>query len=573
MRKKHPLILFIIVCVIALSLPVFAADAGAEIVLSAPSGFYADSLELSVSCTEPDAIIFYTTDCTRPTMDSTRWEGSLSLTDASKNPNYYANRTDTSVLFDTSLLHRHHIYDTHIQVPTHSVDKCHVLRFAAYLPDGTLIAEKQGTYFIGFDNKTAYDNIYVCSLTAEPDDLYGYENGIYVNGISLDRQIEADREEPCLDDIYWAFWDTNSQWRGEQSIRRCSFELYTPDREVLLCQDCDFKIFGGASRSFLPKSLYVIANKSKGDKPFSTPFFEQAEVDKLRLCAGGQSILWSKPEAIIRELLPELILNEEQVPCAVFLEGEYAGFCYITRKVDRALFSEKFGINKKNVLYVKSYEIEEGGRAEQLYYDFLDELDFLLTMEPDAAFLEQVDQLMDLDNFAEMFAAMIYLSETDWVEFDNNHTLWRSITPEKDETGDCRWRTFYYDINSTSLSPKGDTFDFFLGDDERTILFKKLVENEDFRKLLIEKIIDLGTKKLTSERCTAVIRDYYALMGEQIDLQIARYYGGGYYSSAAGREKEVLRFFNTRYDYVWSQIVERFGADWLAENGLKQYPD
>ena len=69
------------------------------------------------------------------------------------------------------------------------------------------------------------------------------------------------------------------------------------------------------------------------------------------------------------------------------------------------------------------------------------------------------------------------------------------------------------------------------------------------------------------------IREHFDLMGEQIELQLARYFGRSSGYTAAAKEQEMIDFFNTRYDYVWASLEERFGADWLEENGLVQYPE
>ena len=573
MKKIFRFTLFSILSVLALAFSAFAKDGNEEVrlILSAPSGFYEGSLSLTVSCTDKNALITYTTDCSKPTLSSRRYTSPLLLKDASTKPNLYSARTDTSVQYDRDLLDRRELYRFQTFVPDHPVDKCHTLRFAAYSRRGTLLAEAQAVYFIGFEEKTAYKDIYICSITAEVDDLYGYENGILVNGAPFDLQKEQDREDHCLDEIDWWWWDSNRMARGEEGTRRCRFSLFSPDRDAVIDQESDVHLYGGSTRAMLPKSFKVKADKAKGDEAFATPFFTTSTERTLILDARPSYPSWNARAPIIRALLPEMVLSHEQTPCAVFVEGEYAGFCYIIKDTDAELIYENCSVNKKNVLMVENREVKEGGRAEKYYREFMDEVRLALDsdiVDPTA----KMNELMDLDNYAELLAALVYLDERDWVEFGNNYLFWRSIVPEKDEYGDGRWRAYYFDLDS----PWEQTVDFdtftFLRDNYLT-LQKKLLENEDYRKLFVRKIIELGTDKLAPERCEEVVREHFALMGEQIDLQLTRYYGSDNDYSTAAKEQEMIDFFNTRYDYVWSFLTESFGADWLENNGLVQYPE
>ena len=132
---------------------------------SAESGFYTSDFSLSLSA-DADCKIYYTTDGSAPTTESTLYSGNIMIKNRSSEPNQYASITDVS----------------HDEYVPPAVTKGTVVRAIAVDSNGNISDEVSKTYFCGIDIENQYNGFPVLCVTANPDDLFGYENGIYVRG-------------------------------------------------------------------------------------------------------------------------------------------------------------------------------------------------------------------------------------------------------------------------------------------------------------------------------------------------------------------------------------------------------
>ncbi len=85
------------------------------------SGVYGSDFDLSLTSSEEE--IYYTTDCSDPTIESTKYTGTIRITDRSSEENVYANREDMRVTG----------YD---YLPESPVDKCMVVKAIVLDNDG-----------------------------------------------------------------------------------------------------------------------------------------------------------------------------------------------------------------------------------------------------------------------------------------------------------------------------------------------------------------------------------------------------------------------------------------------------
>ena len=130
---------------------------------SAESGFYSGDFTVSLSAPE-GCRIYYTTDGTVPTVDSTVYSGEIRIKNRSSEPNVYSAIPDTS----------HDDY-----VPARNVDKGTVVRAFCVDESGNASDIVTKTYFCGIDINQKYNGFPVLCVTADPDDLFGYENVYY----------------------------------------------------------------------------------------------------------------------------------------------------------------------------------------------------------------------------------------------------------------------------------------------------------------------------------------------------------------------------------------------------------
>lgn len=126
-------------------------------------------------------------DGSEPGLDDYRYdtEESILIADATMNDNVYSIRTDTTVAFLNDLMETYSWENPKYTVPDYYVDKYNIVRASVFDKSGNCLDSITGVYFIGFQDKSGYDGIYTACIVTDPDNLFGYENGIYVTGSHL----------------------------------------------------------------------------------------------------------------------------------------------------------------------------------------------------------------------------------------------------------------------------------------------------------------------------------------------------------------------------------------------------
>jgi len=157
----------------------FALNSGA-IIFSEESGFYENEFYLSLYA--PTEEIYYTLDGTEPTKESIKYEAPILVQDASNNPNTYSMRTDVSAGFLTEEITENGGSIFGYQAPGYEVDKCTVLKVVYFDENGNKSKTAERLFFVGFGDKSGYDNVNIISITTDPENLFDKDAGIYVLG-------------------------------------------------------------------------------------------------------------------------------------------------------------------------------------------------------------------------------------------------------------------------------------------------------------------------------------------------------------------------------------------------------
>ena len=192
--------------------------------LSKPQGFYKEEFDLKLS-TKWGADLYYTLDGSEPTLDSNKYNKPIHIYDVSDNDNVYSMYDEITVYYREDLTGQKNPYKS----PDYKIDKCIPLRVASFDKNGEKINETIQTYWVDFEEKEGYEDLYIVSLVTEPSNLFDYENGIYVNGEDLDKYIEKGELSRVLHG-----WETNYSRRGIDSERPMYFSVYSPEKIMFL---------------------------------------------------------------------------------------------------------------------------------------------------------------------------------------------------------------------------------------------------------------------------------------------------------------------------------------------------
>ncbi|SFL13013.1 Fn3 associated [Lachnospiraceae bacterium KH1T2] len=548
----------------------------AKPVFSKESGFYEEPFKLKIS-SEEDAEIHYTLDGSVPTKDSPLYDGEIEINDSSSNENIYSALQKVSVdLLD----YVHYIFS----IPDKKIDKCTVVRAAAFFDDGEISETSTASYFVGFDKKKGYDGIGVISLVSDPDDLFSDEKGIYVIGdkgkddfkkrlsASEDavKYIEDNPSTPTDGTVSICgikmdeYIESNYIQAGSEWEREAYASIFDSSHELISEENLGIRVKGHRTRNFPKKSLNLYARKIYGDGSFKANLLGMNE-SAVSLFSGGQDELTIAKDAIIAELTADLNFTSLRFskPYYVFLDGEFWGVYRISSKVDKDYIQELYGVDDDEVIIAKNKLLNKGSTGDEEIYgslkNFINHADFTTGTD-----YERFQEMVDLDSLIDYYAARLYVDEgMDWPNL--NTSLWRTRESDGEGYGDGRWRWINFDNNSNISydSVSTNTLDIILNGSKhfkRDEMMYKLMQNKDFCKRFYERFLVIANETYDPERCIEVIDKYAAETRKYMNKDYERFYGTRYDSESFENDIESMKkYFMERSKYIIPCVKEACG--------------
>lgn len=387
------------------------------------------------------------------------------------------------------------LYQSGITVSTTSVVRAQT-RAAGYLPSRTVT----NTYLI--DEST---DLPVVSLSTNPEHFWDPDSGIYVPGPN------AESNFPYFGANFWQDWE-----------RPVHIELFESGTDERFSADAGVKIFGNWSRGHPQKSLALYARDQYGYPEFNHRFFPElplASFEAVVLRNSGND--WGV--TMFRDVLMTGLVSDTDLdrqasrPVAVFINGQYMGLHNLREKVNEHFLAAHHNIDPDELVILENNAIPVQGTADQYQalMNYIGSHDLSTT-----AAYDYVRQRIDIDNYLTYQATQIYIDNTDWP--GNNVKFWQSGLL------DNRWRWILFDTDfGFGLFDPGafqnNTLQFALdpyGPDWpnppwSTLLFRKLMENQDFRQSYILRSCDLlNSNFLVSEVFQAIDDHHDRINGE-----------------------------------------------------------
>lgn len=534
----------------------------AEPVFSQESGFYDTAFQLSLTAPE-GYTIRYTLDGSEPTEESAVYSSPISVTDISNQPNLLSARTDISAPSQWG----------GISAPASTVDKAFIIRAAAFDESGNRSGVVSGSYFIGFDSKADYyDDFKVISIVTDSDNLFDYEDGIYILGKTYDEWLDSDDYDSSTPE-WWV--PANYTQKGAEWEREATMQIFE-NGSLSVNQNVGVRIHGGATRVYPQKSLNIYARSEYGASKLDFDLFSGSvtnqydgsaitEFDSFMLRNGGNDAQYSR----FRDKLNQTLVSDRSItvqgmePCIVFIDGEYWGQYEITEKISDDFISSHYGVKKKNVCIIKNEELDDGDEEgfdefTQLW-EWINATDF----SSDESYTELCEKI-DMQSFADYITAEIYYNNSDWG--DNNMAMWKSmVTDTENPYADGRWRFILFDTEysvnlygqagaSTNTFSQVTGSDCFLSD-----LYRSAMENESFRKQFCITFMDMANENFDSARISQLIGEIAdAYHDSTIDTynRFWPYWPGGYLAekSLSSEVGTVKTFYNNRFSSITSLL-------------------
>ncbi len=551
-----------------------------EIFFSHDSGYYDQEFYLSI-LGGGGYTIHYTTDGSEPTINDPVFDDKspLYIDDATNHPNIYSERIDTSTGFLTDLIRQYTegipdyaLPDHNYTVPNYAIDKCTVIRASVFDSYGNCLDSITGSYFVGFQSREIYQDIYTASIVTSPENLFDEETGIYVTGKTFSQFLENTLgQEGNWSNPYWHWWTSNYSNRGFDWERKASITIFDNHKHTVLSENCGIRIKGGGSRGLLPKSISCYARDIyNGSDNFQSDIFHtNIHPHKIVFFSGGDDIVFKLKDYLANTMEQDLhFATMDFIPCAMFLDGEYWGMYYIMEDYNAEYIHSHYQVANNNIIMVKNDSISEGNEEDILKYEemrtFINNHDMSNTENYNHAC-----DLIDIDSYIDYYAAQIYIGRyNDWPF--SNFALWRTRENDGSLYGDCKWRWMLFDVNSGGLSIDQlsvDTLSNVLLSDST---FSSLYKNEEFRIKFASRLLYIGREVYNPQKCNQFLDDYARTLKGPLLYSNMRFYTDSKSDEFDKNVNDMKTFFSERYDIIWDCLITNMGKEWLLENGIQR---
>lgn len=474
-------------------------------IFSHEGGYYSDTINLELYTEDDSLDIYYTLDGSEPTLKSNLYKGSIKIESREGEKN-------NLVQIKTSETYNRFSW----KIGTNEVFKGTVVRAKTY-KDGIFSDETvTNTYFINPEY-----TLPIVSLVTDEDNLFGYENGIYVPGQIYNIWKSNNKEFAQNGTVPTNYNQTGKEWEREAHI-----EVFETNGKRVVDQNVGVRISGGYSRMNNCKSLKIYAREEYDDKENieynlfknlkknenSNEYIEQFKRIKLRNSGNDFNYTLFK-DALVHSILEDTgIATQAYRPSVLFINGEYWGIHNIRESLDEYYVESHYDVDKNNVIIIdddtseKRMYVNVGQENDIESYDNIIEF----VQENDMSLQENYEYIktkIDIENFIQYIVAQTYINNIDWPQ--NNTKVWRSRNNVLDvnegnyEDGKWRWMLFDTDYSFNNyesirleyiLNPnislehisESEMWAYEMDIEWSFILIQNLFKNEEFKNEFVD---------------------------------------------------------------------------------------
>ncbi len=473
------------------------------VIFSERGGIFTATKTISLSTVTDGAEIYYTTDGSEPTENDLAYTGPITIS------------TNTP------------------------------LRARAFAPPLIESKVKTETYLFNISHTFP-----VVAYTAAPDDLFDPETGMYTN-FREDIEILANAE------------------------------LYETDGTQGFNMLFESELQGTGTVVYAQKSLALKAKKSIDGAVIPYAVFPDEDLEEYRslvLRNNGQD--WNIThfrDAMVTGLVRNIddvsntieepiIYGQADRPSIVYLNGEYWGMYNLRERMDKRYIKNRFDQDDDEIDLLENLdEAKEGDFNEwNAFRDFFTNND----LSDDTKFAELAEQI-DPDHYRDYIVFNVFVDNADWP--GNNNRYW------KKRNSDEKWRWMTWDLDLSfgifdSNRPAEFNLAYFQGNSLgrllnptdylwpnprwATDLFNNMLENDEWRYSLINRMADQLNVLYTPERMNSRITAYRNEYAPEIQEHHDRWSGG---FQEWDQDVEKLRTFaNGRPNVVRQHFVDAF---------------
>ena len=474
-----------------------------EVLFSHHGGFYDEPFALSLGSNDWECQIHYTTNGNTPTANSPRYVAPLFLDEH---------------LYSTSDIYTLPIAPVNDQFVPASVQHAIVIRAAAFDGEGRRVSEVFTQTYLIRSLGCEHHGLPVISVCCDSLSLFDYDTGILVPGVYFDAE-KADSTG-------------NYFQRGREWERLCNVEFYELDNSGIN-QQCGLRTHGNRGRKAAAKGLKIYAREEYGKKRFKHRFFETTNIKSFKhLVLKPFSTVW--PCEGVRDFVADRMALQMGLeapnsrPMVMYLNGEYWGIYFLQEKIDGHYLDDHFGIDPEqcNVIsgngktgLISQWNLEVVSGDDEGFRQMLDWLeDADLSDSVNYAYLSH---LVDIDNFIDYQIFETFITNMDWPA--NNMRCW--------QTGDSKWRFAFYDGDFAMMDTTCSVFEnaTYVSDNlwhtggKSTLLFRRLLENNDFKLRFLNRVDELCNNALLFENTVLYLDEVEQVIRLEVPNLMARH--------------------------------------------------
>ena len=497
---------------------------------SVNSGLHYSVVRTEIQVPE-NTTVYYTTDGSIPTQDSTAYRG------------------ETLEMSFTSILRARAFSDNPLIHPSEILS---------------------GSYFIN-----TYHSLPIVSVITDPNELWNPDTGMFTLGSDV---IKEPGKLPFPNTIYRKYG---------KIPRPVHVEYYAMDGTEILNQDAEFSLMGEFSLDMPQKSMKFRAKSLYGNKTFAAPLFEDrpyTEYKSFVLRNSGNDCMWTRLldgfQSRLLDAYGSTVIHQAWNPVVVYINGIYWGHMNMRERVDKYFVAQHEGLelNRGDSITIleASGTLKVGSNSVRREYKNM--ISRIKSSDPKRKpeDLQYILDNVDVENYFEYIALEMFLGNSDI----GNTRFYRTAEPG------AKWRWILYDVDyglysSSFNSPKSYTKAKGMGEKniDNTILVKLLTVPE-YKDSFLRKLGSIY-RMFTTEFMLSVLEPLVEQIRPEMTLHWARwgeendpYVISEVPTTADGAyrywEKRIERLRNTlkkRPNLLWGYIKDAFSLNNEQMNG------
>lgn len=325
--------------------------------------------------------------------------------------------------------------------------------------------------------------------------------------------------------------------------RPVNFSFISPTDGMLFNQDVMTSVSGGWSRQDTPRSFKLKSNKVfDGQNHLDYAFFPQKPYIRnkaLLVRNGGNDPGCRFKDPAMTTIVQNSGIDvdvQSTVQVAEYINGEFRGILNLRETNNDKFVYANWGYDDEEIDYFENFQFTDG--TDEAWNRLMELSEHI----NDNNVYDEIQKLLDIDEFTNYMAIELYLGNSDWP--NNNVKGYRS-------QDDGRFRFILFDLdqifNYWCAMSRISTLDTEFYDEPLVRLFRNLLRNDKYRKKFIDTFCMIGGSVFEGGRVAEMVTEIADAMRPMQQIEGR---------DPDGSASEIKERMMTRFDEALAQLEE-----------------